>query len=1256
MLRTDESPSNYASDANVERQETFDMDHHDAGHVSDTGPLLHAESLEERELELEERMMQEAKLESLRMMNHMLRTKITADVVFKTKLQTSWVTSLTTEVKAEQQRCRLREPGADRRLYGPYLVLLPPDVVAAITVETVLQRMLTGALCCSLVDVVSGVGQKVQEALEITLVQRTEVHDGRKAKGLPPAPFVPLQSELLLKLMEERREEARKYRLFGRQLRGDSQSPLTGAALHEAFVQDGEATGVSRSTASLSGTGGLESVASWSPAIRVKVGAILVHLLMRTAMVHFDPHSGRLVEEEGIPDLPEPTNHLHPVRGAAGATLGDSELREVDPHNVGASPAWLARASVTIPLRTPLTPAAAMSSPEPPMPSVARVMQGKPLAGTWGANEPLLDAHGAGVAAAVDPAASALRVPGQVVQPRSGVHTSDSGLSPDSSSGGMDPALTAPWRTLGFGSTVKVRKEGGTLVAEGAKAASTVASLHPHLQIDAATMSTMGVKLRPFKEHVGQEGGGGAAGGGAGVEEGEPKVDTLGRGNTEALVRKLGRIVARQAMEAVRTVTLADGRVVTAVPAFLHDYVWSAGRLTAHGRASTKHLLTGRAKVDEGDFESQYTPGVRFISFLFAHPRLVDILSARQAVMAHQAYRPMVVEPLPWRAFRGPGPYLHARPPFMRTNSKAHTRIVSEALARPGMMEGLLQGLNVLSQTPWKINNKVLDVLKRVWGEDGQALPSGLPRVPDMPAYEADDPAVPPTWAEYMATLPAGERPERKTPQFNEAFKSYLKQTKADYKVRQENHSLRSDFRLKLRVALDHASDPALYFPHNLDFRGRAYPIPPHLNHMGSDVCRALLQYAVDQPLGERGLEWLFIHCANMMGKDKLGLEDRAAYAQAHITQILAAADRPLSPGGGWWLQADKPWEALAVMQELAVALRTPGHARHAVLCSLPVHQDGSCNGLQHYAALGRDATGGKAVNLVAGEENKPSDVYSQVLALVLKRLEKDLALAVPEAEVARCLHNPVELKERTKFFATMASEGSWDNSRAANELPLLAARKAVALLLSGHVDRKVVKQTVMTSVYGVTFIGARQQIYNRLRERMHSNTLPDGQRYDREALDHLQWGCSQYLARSVFNSLGDLFTSANAIKQWLAESAKAMSSMGQPVCWVTPLGLPCMQPYRREDPAVIIAGRLGQVHVATSDDPAHIISVNKQTSAFPPNFIHSLDSTHMLLTAVACSKEGITFSAVHDSYWCHPSQVDRMRDVLRDQFVELYR
>lgn len=43
----------------------------------------------------------------------------------------------------------------------------------------------------------------------------------------------------------------------------------------------------------------------------------------------------------------------------------------------------------------------------------------------------------------------------------------------------------------------------------------------------------------------------------------------------------------------------------------------------------------------------------------------------------------------------------------------------------------------------------------------------------------------------------------------------------------------------------------------------------------------------------------------------------------------------------------------------------------------LPIHQDGSCNGLQHYAALGRDEDGAKEVNLLFAE--KPADIYSSV-------------------------------------------------------------------------------------------------------------------------------------------------------------------------------------------------------------------------------------------------------------------------------------
>ena len=41
-----------------------------------------------------------------------------------------------------------------------------------------------------------------------------------------------------------------------------------------------------------------------------------------------------------------------------------------------------------------------------------------------------------------------------------------------------------------------------------------------------------------------------------------------------------------------------------------------------------------------------------------------------------------------------------------------------------------------------------------------------------------------------------------------------------------------------------------------------------------------------------------------------------------------------------------------------------------------------------------------------------------------------------------------------------------------------------LAIVGSFQVDRKLVKQTVMTSVYGVTYVGARDQIKRRLQEK----------------------------------------------------------------------------------------------------------------------------------------------------------------------------
>lgn len=239
--------------------------------------------------------------------------------------------------------------------------------------------------------------------------------------------------------------------------------------------------------------------------------------------------------------------------------------------------------------------------------------------------------------------------------------------------------------------------------------------------------------------------------------------------------------------------------------------------------------------------------------------------------------------------------------------------------------------------------------------------------------------------------------------------------------------------------------------PHNLDFRGRAYPIPPHLNHVGDDLSRALLTFSESKPLGERGFRWLKIHAANLFGYDKASFTDRERWTEEHKEQIIELVADPLN-GNQWWRKADDPWQFLATCMELKNAYALPDPTKYE--SSLPVHQDGTCNGLQHYAALGGDARGAEQVNLAASD--KPSDVYTFIGGLVEEAIKAD--------------------------------------ADAGNKL---------AASLCGKISRKVVKQTVMTTVYGVTFIGAREQIEKQLRDR---GDIPT----------EVCWPASSYLATKV--------------------------------------------------------------------------------------------------------------------------------------------
>ncbi|XP_026746223.1 DNA-directed RNA polymerase, mitochondrial-like [Trichoplusia ni] len=174
-----------------------------------------------------------------------------------------------------------------------------------------------------------------------------------------------------------------------------------------------------------------------------------------------------------------------------------------------------------------------------------------------------------------------------------------------------------------------------------------------------------------------------------------------------------------------------------------------------------------------------------------------------------------------------------------------------------------------------------------------------------------------------------------------------------------------------------------------------------------------------------------------------------------------------------------------------------------------------------------------------------------------------------------------------------------------------------------------------MTTVYGVTKFGARLQIAKQLKD------------IDDFPKEHV-WSCSQYLTAKTFDSLREMFTSTKLIQDWFTDCAKLISAVcGESVEWVTPLGLPVVQPYYRR------AGT-AQPHRPPLDQQQRPCTM-KQRNAFPPNFIHSLDSSHMMLTALHCEAAGLTFVSVHDCFWTHPNTVDLMNKICREQFVALH-
>ncbi len=604
------------------------------------------------------------------------------------------------------------------------------------------------------------------------------------------------------------------------------------------------------------------------------------------------------------------------------------------------------------------------------------------------------------------------------------------------------------------------------------------------------------------------------------------------------------------------------------------------------------------------------TPTERLVQWIEREATKTELLSP--------AYMPMVVRPLDWTT-PFDGGYLtreaQGRNPLVKTRNANY---LTEMADRVEDMPMVYDSLNALQRTAWKINRDVFDTMAELW-ERGNAT-AGLPQREDISHVSCP---------KCGQSLPIAEMNTRSKVEPHTCFEdeAVMRKWKQDaYRTHNKNVSLRSkrlSLEKSLKVARMFVEEEAIYFPYQLDFRGRIYCIPS-FNPQGHDQVKGLLHFAEGKAI-EDGVAagWLAIQGANVWGFDKASLEDRIGWVEENQDLILATAADPVSTI--WWMDADKPFQFLAFCFEWAGFIdQGYGYVSH-----LPVALDGSCSGIQHFSAMLKDPVGGAAVNLVPAD--KPQDIYQAVCDKVLEKLhgitENQLSSTIAKATTP----SSPKLKKEAEAISYSLS----DFELAEGWLKL-------------EPNRSTTKRQVMTLPYGSTLYSCREYTEAWMKEAIAKHGSP----FPQEA----QFQATVFMSELIWSSISEVVVAARAAMGWLQACAKELAAEALPVYWTTPVGFPVMQHYvnttRRR-----VKTKIGDTFIKlTLAQPTDTIDKRRMQNAISPNVVHSLDATHLVMSVCYAYNNNInSFAMIHDSFGTHAADTEMLAACLREAFVDMY-
>lgn len=582
-------------------------------------------------------------------------------------------------------------------------------------------------------------------------------------------------------------------------------------------------------------------------------------------------------------------------------------------------------------------------------------------------------------------------------------------------------------------------------------------------------------------------------------------------------------------------------------------------------------------------------------------------------------FLPMVCQPKEWTSILEGGyisPYLKKNK-LIKNNNKDYLKKLETA-----KMPIVYEAINHLQNTQWQVNKRVLDVVKALW-EEGRA-------VAELPDRED----------ELLIPYPYPDRAKASEENWSEEEIEIIKKWKRDtYEIHKRNVQKRSVRLLVsqiIRIADQFAAYDTIWFPHQMDFRGRLYPIPVLLQPQGTDLSKGLLHFARGKPVDNESIKWLQIHGANVYGYDKESYEKRIDWTKSRSSEILSYAENPLLNRG--WTEADKPFQFLAFCFEYRDYLSNPESFR----THIPIQLDGTCNGLQHYSALLRDPVGGSAVNLVNTE--KPSDIYAKVA----ERLEQKLK----EIKNEKCIctdDNSNSVDSNTDSRDSNQNRNTGSNNH-------LNYQVCATHWLNLGINRKLTKRPVMVLPYGGTMLSCREYIQEYLTDNYSPNFI-----WKHFEVGENPTACifkvSVWLSKYLWESIQETLKAATVGMDYLRKIARIITKEKQYIEWLTPAGLLVRQAYASRKKKEIKTELYGSILKTTVNLDLETLDTQRQLNGICPNFIHSLDASCLMLYLIKCKKANIdSFMTVHDCYGTLAPDTTMSAKLLREAFVEIYR